>query len=71
VHKTAPVAGIKVFLATLLIVRDLDRSREYYERMFGTTCVHESNRLIMKSFDSYIIMNVEAGPTHDEPLNWS
>ncbi len=56
-----------MFLATLLIVRDLDRSREYYERVFGATCVHESNPLIMKFFNSYIIINVEGGPTDDKP----
>ncbi|MGK5740722.1 VOC family protein [Micromonospora sp. URMC 103] len=57
-----------MFLATLLIVRDVDRSREYYERVFGATCVHERNPLIMKFFNSYIIINVEGGPTDDKPM---
>lgn len=56
-----------MFLATLLIVRDVDRSREYYERVFGATCVHESNPLIMRFFNSYIIINNEGGPTDDKP----
>ncbi|WP_405431695.1 VOC family protein [Micromonospora sp. NBC_00617] len=56
-----------MFLATLLIVRDIDRSREYYERVFGATCVHDANPLIMKFFNSYIIINVEGGPTDDKP----
>lgn len=56
-----------MFLATLLIVRDLARSREYYERVFGATCVHESSPLIMQFFNSYIIINVEGGPTDDKP----
>ncbi|GAA5194383.1 VOC family protein [Rugosimonospora acidiphila] len=56
-----------MFLATLLIVRDTARSREYYERVFGATCVHEENPLIMKFLNSYIIINVEGGPTDDKP----
>ncbi|CCH19567.1 VOC family protein [Micromonospora lupini] len=56
-----------MFLATLLIVRDIDRSREYYERVFGATCVHDANPLIMRFFNSYIIINVEGGPTDDKP----
>ncbi|MDZ5447119.1 VOC family protein [Micromonospora sp. 4G57] len=56
-----------MFLATLLIVRDVDRSREYYERVFGATCVHERNPLIMRFFNSYIIINDEGGPTDDKP----
>ncbi|WBB69331.1 VOC family protein [Micromonospora sp. WMMD812] len=56
-----------MFLATLLIVRGTARSREYYERVFGATCVHESNPLLMKFFNSYIIINVEGGPTDDKP----
>ncbi|NYH41910.1 catechol 2,3-dioxygenase-like lactoylglutathione lyase family enzyme [Micromonospora jinlongensis] len=60
-----PEGGI--FLATLLIVRDIDRSREYYERVFGATCVHESAPLIMRFHNSYIIINVEGGPTDDKP----
>ncbi|MFC3499598.1 VOC family protein [Micromonospora krabiensis] len=57
-----------MFLATLLIVRDVARSREYYERVFGAECVHESNPLIMKFFNSYIIINDEGGPTDDKPM---
>jgi lactoylglutathione lyase len=56
-----------IFLATLLIVRDVDRSREYYERVFGATCVHESNPLILRFHNSYIIINTEGGPTDDKP----
>lgn len=57
-----------MFLATLLIVRNPARSREYYERVFGATCVHEANPVIMRFFNSYIIIiNDEGGPTDDKP----
>ncbi|MGW4461637.1 VOC family protein [Micromonospora sp. NPDC004704] len=54
-------------LTTLLIVRDVDRSREFYERVLGATCVREREPCILHFRNSYIVINNEGGPTDDKP----
>lgn len=54
-------------LTSLLIVRDVDRSREFYERVLGATCVREREPCILRFRNSYIVINSEGGPTDDKP----
>ncbi|MEV4625382.1 VOC family protein [Micromonospora sp. NPDC049523] len=54
-------------LTSLLIVRDVDRSREFYERVLGATCVREREPCILHFRNSYIVINNEGGPTDDKP----
>ncbi|RKR87559.1 catechol 2,3-dioxygenase-like lactoylglutathione lyase family enzyme [Micromonospora pisi] len=54
-------------LTTLLIVRDVDRSREFYERVLGATCIREREPCILRFRNSYIVINTEGGPTDDKP----
>jgi catechol 2,3-dioxygenase-like lactoylglutathione lyase family enzyme len=54
-------------LTHLLIVRDVDRSREYYERVLGAACVRERNPCVLRFHNSYIVINTEGGPTDDKP----
>jgi|SRR5215218_9988775 lactoylglutathione lyase len=54
-------------LTTLLIVRDVDRSREFYERVLGATVIREREPGVLRFQNSYIVLNTEGGPTDDKP----
>jgi lactoylglutathione lyase len=50
-----------------LVVADQDRSREFYESVFGATVLVERDPVIMKIANSWLILNVGGGPTDDKP----
>lgn len=60
-----PEAGL--VLTHLLIVRDVDRSREFYQRVLGATVVRERRPAILRFHNSYLVLNTEGGPTDDKP----
>ncbi|MGX7672656.1 VOC family protein [Plantactinospora sp. DSM 117369] len=59
--------GAGAVLTTLLIVRDVDRSREYYQRVLAATCVRERDPCVLRFHNSYLVLNTEGGPTDDKP----
>lgn len=54
-------------LATLLIARDVDRSREFYTRVLGARVVRERGPCVLQFQNAYIVINDEGGPTDDKP----
>jgi catechol 2,3-dioxygenase-like lactoylglutathione lyase family enzyme len=50
-----------------LVVSDQDRSRDYYQTVFGATVVRERDPVIMKLVNTWLILNVGGGPTDDKP----
>ncbi|WP_326564023.1 VOC family protein [Micromonospora peucetia] len=60
-----PEGGI--VLTHLLIVRDVDRSREFYRTVLGATVVRDRRPAILRFHNSYIVINDEGGPTDDKP----
>ena len=54
-------------LTHLLIVRDVDRSREFYERVLDATAVREKDPCVLRFQNAYIVLNGEGGPTDDKP----
>ncbi|MEA2500086.1 MAG: hypothetical protein QOD01_197 [Actinomycetota bacterium] len=50
-----------------LVVSDQDRSRDYYQTVFGATVVRERDPVIVKLVNSWLILNVGGGPTDDKP----
>jgi catechol 2,3-dioxygenase-like lactoylglutathione lyase family enzyme len=50
-----------------LVVSDEDRSRDYYQTVFGATVVRERDPVIMKLANTWLILNVGGGPTDDKP----
>ncbi|SIQ75797.1 VOC family protein [Micromonospora avicenniae] len=56
-----------VVLTHLLIVRNVERSREFYRRVLGATVVRERQPAILRFHNSYIVINDEGGPTDDKP----
>jgi catechol 2,3-dioxygenase-like lactoylglutathione lyase family enzyme len=61
----APTAGFVV--THFLVVADQDRSRDFYQSVFGATVVLERDPVIMKLANSWLILNVGGGPTDDKP----
>jgi catechol 2,3-dioxygenase-like lactoylglutathione lyase family enzyme len=61
----APETGFVV--THFLVVSDQDRSREFYQSVFGAKVVLERDPVIMKLANSWLILNVGGGPTDDKP----
>jgi len=61
----APESGF--VLTHFLVVSDQDRSRDFYESVFGATVVRERDPVILKLANSWLILNVGGGPTDDKP----
>ena len=61
----APTEG--VVLTVLLIVEDIDRSRDFYRDVLGAEVVMERDPAILKFHNSWLIINVGGGPTADKP----
>ena len=61
----APATGFVV--THFLVVADQDRSREFYQSVFGATVVVERDPVILKIANSWLILNVGGGPTDDKP----
>jgi lactoylglutathione lyase len=60
-----PASG--AVLTHLLIVRDVDRSREFYRRVMDAEVVREREPCILRFHNSYIVINSQGGPTDDKP----
>ena len=61
----APQSGFVI--THFLVVADQDRSREFYQSVFGATVVLERDPVILKIANSWLILNVGGGPTDDKP----
>jgi lactoylglutathione lyase len=51
-----------------LVVSDQDRSRDFYQSVFGAKVLVERDPVIMKIANSWLILNVGGGPTDDKPM---
>jgi lactoylglutathione lyase len=60
-----PVKGFVV--TTLLIVNDVKRSREYYEKVFDAKVIEEKDPAVLRLANTWILINNGGGPTDDKP----
>jgi lactoylglutathione lyase len=61
----APRDGL--VLTHFLVVSDQDRSREFYQSVFGATVALERDPVVLRLANSWLILNVGGGPTDDKP----
>src|SRR5690348_12930640 len=61
----APTQGFVI--THFLVVADQDRSREFYQSVFGGQVLIERDPVIMKVANTWLILNVGGGPTDDKP----
>ncbi|TMG31490.1 MAG: VOC family protein [Chloroflexi bacterium] len=54
-------------ITQFLVVSDQDRSRDFYQRVFGAQVVLERDPVIMKLANTWLILNEGGGPTDDKP----
>ena len=54
-------------LTHFLVVSDQDRSRDFYQAVFGAKVLSERDPVIMKIANSWLILNVGGAPTDDKP----
>lgn len=61
----APQEG---FLVThFLVVKDQDRSRQWYEKVLGAETILERDPVYLRVANTWIILNDGGGPTDDKP----
>jgi lactoylglutathione lyase len=60
-------SGDGFVITHFLVVSDQDRSRDFYQRVFGAKVVLERDPVIMKLANTWLILNVGGGPTDDKP----
>src|SRR5260370_8011224 len=51
-----------------LVVSDQERSRAFYQSVFGARVLAERDPVILKIANSWLILNVGGGPTDDKPM---
>lgn len=61
----APTQGFVI--THFLVVSDQDRSREFYQSVFGGQVLIERDPVIMKVANTWLILNSGGGPTDDKP----
>ena len=66
-RKDFPAPAEGVIATILLIVEDIDRSRDFYHNVMGAEVVLERDPAILKFFNTWLIINVGGGPTEDKP----
>jgi lactoylglutathione lyase len=62
-----PVPETGLVVTHFLVVSDQDRSRDFYQSVFGAKVVLERDPVIMKLANSWLILNVGGAPTDDKP----
>jgi len=62
-----PDPGSGFVVTHFLVVSDQDRSRDFYQSVFGAKVLLERDPVIMKIANSWLILNVGGGPTDDKP----
>ncbi len=60
-----PASGFLV--TTLLIVKDVARSRRFYERVFDAQVIEDDDPAVLRLVNTWLLINRGGGPTDDKP----
>ena len=63
----APLPAKGFVITTLLIVKDVARSRQFYERVFDAEVLVEDGPAVLRLANTWLIINRGGGPTDDKP----
>lgn len=62
-----PIPRDGVVVTHLLIVRDVDRSRQFYADVLGAKVLMEGVPTIPRFYNTWLVLSSEGGPTDDKP----
>lgn len=62
-----PIPRDGVAVTHLLIVRDVDRSRQFYVDVLGAKVLMEGVPTILRFYNTWLVLSSEGGPTDDKP----
>lgn len=65
-NNATPPAG-DLYVTQFLVVSDQDRSRDFYQSVFGADIVRDRDPVILALANTRIVLNVGGGPTDDKP----
>ena len=63
----APIAQEGFLVTHLFIVKDQEKSKDFYVRILGGTVIKPANPCYIKLANSWIVLNSGGGPTPDKP----
>jgi lactoylglutathione lyase len=63
----APVPAKGFVVTTLLIVKDVARSRRFYERVFDAQVIEDNDPAVLRLANTWLLINRGGGPTDDKP----
>jgi lactoylglutathione lyase len=63
----APLPAKGFVVTTLLIVKDVARSRKFYEHVFGAQLIEDDEPAILRLANTWLLINGGGGPTDDKP----
>ena len=64
-HAPLPAKGFVV--TTLLIVKSVAESREYYKRVFDAQVIDDDDPAVLRLANTWLLINRGGGPTDDKP----
>jgi lactoylglutathione lyase len=63
----APLPAKGFVVSTLLIVKDVARSRRFYERVFDAKVIDDDDPAVLRLANTWLLINNGGGPTDDKP----
>ena len=57
----------ELFVTHFLVVSDQDRSRDFYQSVFGAEVLRDRDPVILALANTRIVLNAGGGPTDDKP----
>jgi lactoylglutathione lyase len=63
----APLPKKGFVVTTLLIVKDVARSRRFYEKVFYAEVIDDGEPVVLRLANTWLLINRGGGPTDDKP----
>jgi lactoylglutathione lyase len=62
-----PIPAKGFVVTTLLIVKDVAKSRRFYERVFDAQVIDDDDPAVLRLANTWLLINRGGGPTDDKP----